>query len=233
MLIAFPSSSARSLLEGWASRAGQHSAISAQATIATESPGMAVGPVDATRRTDQRWRKAGIILIAIVLGISIFLGVIIFANTWPPRSTFPCDCPLGSALALSSASEGTPYNHAGVTYYPYTFNIESTSSGITAKDLAFELQNSAGTDNQFVFVGLVDVSSCWVGSYSGGWTVGTPAAALPGGMACGVAGPNLTSHVSSGDQLLLVTTASVSSEGFQLLLTFQGVGMGTIAAAIP
>ena len=132
--------------------------------------------------------------------------------------------------ALSSASEGTPYNRSGVTSYPYAFSILSASTGIFANDFTFELQNGNGTTTKFVFVGLVGVSDCWVGSYTMDWTPGVPSAPPSGAVACESSGPRLTSQVMSGDELVLVTDSSISDHGYALALMDQST---TVTAAIP
>jgi hypothetical protein len=194
---------------------------------------MRTGAVDPNTGPARRPRVVAVVAIAIVLSVAApiaFLEYLIVST--PVQTPSPC-CPYGPEVAVSSGSNGSSYSVAGVKYYQHTFSIQAASNGVIAEDFAFVLQAPNGTVGRFTFVALVDVSSCWVGSYSTSWTSGPSPASPPNSTACGASGPNLTSQISSGDQLVLVTESSIDGQGFFLVITGHGAFRGTITAAVP
>ncbi|MCI4357977.1 MAG: type IV pilin [Thermoplasmata archaeon] len=194
-----------------------------------------------------RWRKQGkrgvspiiatILLVAITVVLAAVLYVLISGLTRGPGNT-----PIGSAFASGTGQAGTSYVQSAVTYYPVTFSVQSASSGVTANSLKFQLQNSGSTIQTYSFVALIDVSGCWVGTFTAaaGWTTGLTigaagTAGVPAGaVACAGGTPGLTTQISSGDQLdMVVPTTSPNGAGFSMVIIGTGSYSGTINAAIP
>jgi hypothetical protein len=165
----------------------------------------------------------------VILGTLGFYALYVTVPAPPPSVPPPC-C---GEIALSGARAETPFNQSGTTYYPYVISIQSASSELTGFEIGFELETANGTTAPFAYIGLIDVSGCWVGSYSYGWGSGIPPAPAPGTAPCGSAGPTLSDQVSSGDELYLVTSSSISDEGYSLVV-FDGVAPGgSVTVAIP
>ncbi|HEV2166903.1 MAG TPA: archaellin/type IV pilin N-terminal domain-containing protein [Thermoplasmata archaeon] len=189
------------------------------------------------RKSGSRWRKkakrgvspiiATILLVAITVVLAAVLYVLISGLTRGPGNT-----PLGSAMAVSGATASSKS-----TWFNETISIQSASSGVTANSLKMELQASGGTIATFpTAVTLIDVSGCTVGYWTASGAAptqtapGAPAAAF--GHACG-ASPGLTSQISSGDQLVITSTSSLSGAGYSLSVIGTGSYSGSISAAIP
>ncbi len=190
-----------------------------------------------------RWRKARkrgvspiiatILLVAITVVLAAVLYVLISGLTRGPGNT-----PIGSAMATGSGQAGSTYVQSAVTYYPETFSIQSASSGVTANSLKFQMQNSGSSIISYTLVGLIDVSGCWVGTYSAaaGWTqtVTANAGGVPAGVTACAGSPALTAQISSGDELyLVVPTTNPAASGNTLVVIGTGSYSGTINAAIP
>jgi flagellin-like protein len=195
-----------------------------------------------------RWRKQGkrgvspiiatILLVAITVVLAAVLYVLISGLTRGPGNT-----PIGSAFAGGQGAAGASYTQTtpATTFFPEIFSVQSASSGVTANSLKFQLENSGSTLQTYTFVGLIDVSGCWVGTYStAGWSTGlTVGAAGTQGVptaaaACAGGTPGLTSQISSGDELyLVVPTTTASGAGNQLVVIGTGSYSGTINLAIP
>ncbi len=189
------------------------------------------------------WRKkakrgvspiiATILLVAITVVLAAVLYVLISGLTKGPGNT-----PIGSALAVSSATASTGGTGA-TAWYNETISIQTASSGVTANSIKLQLVTSGGQISGTTFTGtLVDVSGCQVAFYqvANGWT------ATLGTYPAGVAHSNLcasltaTSQISSGDQLVIETTStggSLSGAGNSLNIIGTGSYSGSVAAAIP
>ncbi|HEV2519626.1 MAG TPA: archaellin/type IV pilin N-terminal domain-containing protein [Thermoplasmata archaeon] len=175
-------------------------------------PGRGVSPIIAT-----------ILLVAITVVLAAVLYVLISGLTRGPGNT-----PLGSAMAVSGATAGPN----GAYGFNYTISIQSASAGVTANSLKFQLVNSAGTIQAFNAVTLIDVTNCAVGNFvaASGWTAGPPTTP-PHPAVCGSL--TLTSQISSGDQLVLITAASIAGQGYSLNIIGTGSYSGSIQSAIP
>ncbi|MCI4357976.1 MAG: type IV pilin [Thermoplasmata archaeon] len=184
-------------------------------------------------RRQGRWRKSGkrgvspiiatILLVAITVVLAAVLYVLISGLTRGPGNT-----PIGSAFAVSSATDGV----CSVGFC-YTFTIQTASSGVSANSLKFQVQSSGGVITAFTNVRLIDVSNCAVGAYTTLWTAGAPATPTGGPASCAGGTPGLTSQVSSGDQLILASTTSFNAAGYVFVVIGTGSYSGTIQAAIP
>lgn len=173
------------------------------------------------------------VVAALAVAIAIvFVGSSWFYLVYSPETGTPNCCPQ-PLFAISSATEEPSFNQTGTMYTPYGFSIQSASSGLTAIDFTFELLSANGTARPFAYVGLIDVSNCWIGTYTASWESGVPSASPPGAQPCGSTGPTLADQILSGDQILLVTAISISGQGYTLVLLNQGGFQGSVSAAIP
>ncbi len=187
----------------------------------------------------RRWREqkkrgvspiiATILLVAITVVLAAVLYVLISGLTKGPGNT-----PIGSALAVSSATETS--GSTPTAWYNGTISIQSASSGVTANSLKFQLVNSGGSITAYSSVALIDVSGCAVAYYVGGaWqtTVPTTPAVHYIAICSTTLGLTTSSQISSGDQLVLTTTTNVDASGYSLNVVGTGSYSGSVSASIP
>jgi hypothetical protein len=194
---------------------------------------MGMSSIDANRRRARLRRILGFVAFGIVLACFVIVAAFAYLILWVPQAETGCGLCGAPEMALGPGTAGETFNRLGASYHPYTFSIQSAGTGATANDLAFQLRNGTGASEHFAYVGLLDVSTCWVGSYTSVWAAGLPASPPPNATACGNGGPTLTTQVTSGDELELVTTLSVADQGYSLVLTGQGSLHETISVSIP
>lgn len=188
----------------------------------------------------RRWPRSrrgewGLIAASIGIGASLALGLIGLLSVLVVPTVPTCGCPEYGAIAVSSGEEQSRYVSGNQAFFPTAFSVQSVSSSLSAGQLAFTLDNSGGQVVPFDFVGVIDISGCWVGYYSGstdGWQSGPPAMSPSGSTSCGPS-PGLASQLDSGDQFFLVTSQSVSAQGYSLLVQMPGPNGGTTSAPIP
>ncbi len=153
---------------------------------------------------------ATILLVAITVVLAAVLYILISGLTKGPGNT-----PLGSALAVGSASEGV--NGSANTF---TFAVVSASGGLTLNNLQFQVQNPSGgvvslTGPTLIVTGLTGSGVASYNMATGQWSAGG------------------TLSVSNAMHFVLQTTSSLSGKGYTLVVLGSGSFSGQVAAAIP
>jgi flagellin-like protein len=181
-----------------------------------------------------RWRKKGrrgvspiiatILLVAITVVLAAVLYILISGLTKGPGNT-----PIGSALAMGTATPGT-----NGTLFTYTISI-TPSSGLTVGSVDFSIQSSAGviqaqpaTSN----IQVIGPQGCLVATYTfstNAWASGSAGASTH---ACSPVGTSST-ILTSGMQFYLQTAASLSGQGNVLQAIGVGSFSGTENCALP
>ncbi len=171
-------------------------------------------------KTERRWRKKGkrgvspiiatILLVAITVVLAAVLYILISGLTKGPGNT-----PLGSALAVSPASQGTS-GAANV----YTFSVVSASGGLILNNLQFQIENPSGgvvtlAAPVFNVTGLTGSTVAVYNMATGAWTSGG------------------TLTVTNAMHFVLTTTTNLAASGDQLTVLGQGSFSGQVPAAIP
>ena len=153
---------------------------------------------------------ATILLVAITVVLAAVLYILISGLTKGPGNT-----PLGTALAVGPAAEGT--NGSANTF---SFAIVSASGGLTLSNLAFQVQNTGGnvvamTAPTLIVTGLAGTGVASYNMATGTWT----------------AGGSLT--VTNAMHLVLQTTSVLAAKGYTLVVLGSGSFSGQVSANIP
>ena len=175
----------------------------------------------------RRWRQKGkrgvspiiatILLVAITVVLAAVLYILISGLTKGPGST-----PIGTALAI-----GAPVASHGGNWY--TMSI-TPSSGLTPASMTFELESSSGAIlGSGSWVQVIGPNACAVANYT--FSTNSWAAGGTGG-ACSPAGTT-TTVLTSGMQLQLGATASLSGAGDKIVAVGTGSFSGQVIAALP
>ncbi len=180
-------------------------------------------------RSGRTWTARRILPLAIAIGGLVAAGAVVaWATTRAPSG--PGDFG-GPELAVGAGTSAGQYPVASGNVYETSIPIESMGAFVTAEQLSFELQNSAGNRAPFLAVGVIDVSGCWVAYEDGtssGWAAGPAPSPPPNSTECG-SGAGPASDLQAGEQLLILTRASIENAGYAFVIEVPDEGSVTAA----